>query len=532
MSATVDPHMLYPQSPFFLDYIEGNLSASQSFSHSVASLRPLAQERAAVPSPQTRADLCDALLNYNRRLDASAPAIANIDQLRSPESLCVIGGQQVEFLGGPLFVIYKIVSIIRTAARLSQHLAVPVIPVFWLASEDHDFAEINHTRWIDDSGTLRTIAFEWDGQGRPIEQLPITYEVQRAYAEARQKIRFLNAADAALFTPEANDDYCTWHARLWSRLFAKYGLVVVEPRVLRPLTHSFFDRALTQQREIRECLTRGAARLEASGYPVPLNAAQSGGLFTITEDGSRLRTDPSPREDSSEASPTYSADAALRPLLADSLFPTIANILGPSELAYHGMLRPLYEQWQIPQPLAIPRQGGTLLSRKDLQQLADFGVNLAEVLDPGFKPADAAKRVASKELLSEFEGARSRMQETLIPLKNALSQVDPGLESRWHQTVDQVKHQVDRLEDRANRADLARRGLSVKSLQNLKPWLLPMEKPQERILSGFSLIATYGVKWIHDMLANGELSGSGAPIRLDDLCRFEHQLIVVEEIHE
>jgi uncharacterized protein YllA (UPF0747 family) len=482
-------------------------------------------------------------------LDAPSQTIANIEQLRGSEALCVIGGQQAEFLGGPLFVLYKIVSIIQTAAWLSDRLAVPVIPVFWLASEDHDFAEINHTRWIDDSGTLRTISFEWEGQGRPIEKLPITGEIQRAFAEARQKIHFSNADAAALFAPAANDDYCTWHARLWSRAFAEYGLIMVEPRVLRRLADPFFTRALTNQREIRECLARGAHQLETSGYPVPLDPARSGEPFTITAEGSRLRT-PSPREDSFEASLTYSADAALRPLLADSLFPTIANILGPSELAYHGMLRPLYEHMQIPQPLAIPRQGATLLSRKELQLLADFGVDVSDALEPTFKPADAAKRVTSKELQSEFREARSRLKETLLPLQDILSQIDPGLETRWHQTVDQVQHQVDRLEDRATRADLARRGLSVKNLQNLKPWLLPMEKPQERILSGFSMIAKYGVKWIHDMIGLGkparfgepgrssapnqfgELSRAGEPFRSDDLSQFKHQLIVLEEIHE
>ena len=144
MTHTIDPHSLYSQSPFFLDYTDGKAAASDSFQHSLASLPLLAQQRKALPSLQTRSELCNVLIDYNHRLDAPPKAIANIDQLRAPETLCVIGGQQAEFLGGPLFVIYKIVSIIQTAAWMSEHLAVPVVPVFWLASEDHDFAEINH----------------------------------------------------------------------------------------------------------------------------------------------------------------------------------------------------------------------------------------------------------------------------------------------------------------------------------------------------------------------------------------------------
>ncbi|MCK5213116.1 MAG: bacillithiol biosynthesis BshC, partial [Dehalococcoidia bacterium] len=252
MTHTIDPRSLYSQSPFFLDYIDGKASACDSFQHSLASLPLLTQERRVLPSLQTRSELCDALLNYNHKLDASPKAIANIKQLQDTKALCVIGGQQAEFLGGPLFVIYKIVSIIQTAAWLSEHLSVPVTPIFWLASEDHDFAEINHTRWLDDSGTLRTVSFDWDGQGRALEQLPITDAIRHAFDEVNQKIPFSTAANAALFAPQVSDDYCTWHARMWSHLFAEYGLVIVEPRVLRPLANSFFTRALTDQREIQD----------------------------------------------------------------------------------------------------------------------------------------------------------------------------------------------------------------------------------------------------------------------------------------
>lgn len=527
MSQTIDPHSLYGPSHFFLDYIEGKPSACGSFVHSSTSLPVLAQQRAERPDPTMRTALCDVLLDYHRKLDASDRTIAHIEQLRKSKTLCVMGGQQVEFLGGPLFVLYKIVSIIRAASRLSKRLDVPVVPVFWLASEDHDFTEINHTRWIDDSGALRTISFEWDGHGRPIEQLPITHEIRQAFAEAKEKIRFLNAADASLFTPGANDDYCMWHARLWSRLFADDGLVLVEPRLLRPLAGRFFARALNEPLEIRNCLTRGAEQLTTSGYDVLLDPEQSGGLFTITPDHMRQRVEPVSSRHAFDAATTYSADAALRPLLADELFPCVANILGPSELAYHAMLRPLYEQWHIPQPLAIPRQGATLLSEKEAQLLSAFGIDASEALEPTFNPLELAKRVASEDLRAEFEGARSRISETLRPLCDTVSQIDPGLEARWHQTLAQVHHQLDRLEERASRADLARRGLSVKRLQALKPAMLPKEKPQERILSGFSMIAKYGVEWIHRMIASEE-----DETQSDHVSPFKHKLIVLKETHE
>ncbi|MBU1049862.1 bacillithiol biosynthesis cysteine-adding enzyme BshC [Candidatus Bipolaricaulota bacterium] len=521
MPHTIDPHTLYSDAKFFLDYIEANKQTADFFQHSGTSLFRLAEARETLFSPQTRAEVCDALLGYNQWIDAPDAARQNVQRLRDPKALCVIGGQQAGFLGGPLFVLYKIASIIRTAAHLSEQLNLPVVPVFWLASEDHDFAEINHMRWMDESGALRTISFDWEGEGRPIESLPITAAVSQAYREANEKMTFSVASDSDLFSPVEGDNYCTWHARVWSRLFAKHGLILVEPRVLRSAATPLFQRVLAERVEIQHGLTDSSIRLRNLGYPVPLDPNRSGTLFEILEDsGMRQLLTQEIATFASQPNRIFSSDAATRPLIVDSLLPTIANILGPSELAYHAMLRPLYEQWDIPQPLAIPRNGATVIPARGLQSLTDWGIDVAAMLLPNFNPADIVKNAASENLRSQFTAARDRIGDALMPLRSFLAQIDPGLETRWHQTVDQARYQVDRLEDRAIRADLARRGLSVKALQNLKPWLLPMDKPQERILSAFSFIARYGIKWIDDMIAHGELH------------RFEHQLIVLEESHE
>jgi len=520
MMQSIDPHILYSESPFFLDFIDGKKAATEFFEHSLASFHRMAEARQTFPNQRTRSETCDALLEYNRGLAASTETMGNIERLRDPKALCVIGGQQAGFLGGPLFVIYKIASMIRTAAWLSDRFSVPVLPIFWLASEDHDFTEINHTRWLDDSGALRTISFDWEEQGRPIEQLPMIETIHSAFEEASRRIPFSKASDAAIFSPAENDTYCTWHASIWSRLFSHAGLIIVEPRTLRPLAKPFFMRVLSEPDVIRAALDRSASQLEKRGYPVPLDPSRAGRLFGFAEDGIRQRIERSPAEFNLPDPIAYSSDAALRPLLADSLLPTIANILGPSELAYHAMLHPLYQHWEIPQPLAIPRQGATVIPKADFELLSALEIEISEALHPEFKPTDVAKRMASDELATEFAAAQERLENALLPLKDHVIKLDPGLETRWRQTVDQVQHQVERLEDRAIRAELARRGVSLKSVQNLKPLLRPMEKAQERILSAFSFIAKYGVEWIHEMIACGEPD------------RFEHQLIVLKESHE
>ena len=519
MTRSIDPRRLNPDAHYFLDYIEHRASATDLFQHTLESASLLAEARQSSPTPQVRLDVCDTLLTYNRRLDASDETLASIHQLRDPRALCVIGGQQACFLGGPLFVIYKIASVIRTAQWMSSRLHVPVVPMFWLASEDHDFEEINHTRWLDPSGTLQTLHFEWEHQGQAIETLPITSAVRHAFDELKQRIPFQQARDASLFSPEDGDDYCSWHARIWSRMFSQHGLILVEPRVLRPLATSFFSHCLSEARSIRDALKRGASALEDRGYSIPLNPERAGTLFTLSATSKRQRVE---QPDSAEATRAtahsatlYSTDAALRPLLADSLLPNVANVLGPSELQYHAMLRWLYEQWDIPQPLAIPRHGATVISSEESRLLANAELDIAQLLEPQFAPVESVKHLVPTDHTVTFEQAGIRVEEALHPLKEHLSQLDPGLEARWRQTLDQVKHQLDRLEDRAMRVELARRGISVKQLTHLVSLVRPMGKPQERILSCFSFIAAFGVEWIHDMTERGESD------------RFEHRFITL-----
>lgn len=523
MTHTIDPRTLYPNASFFLDYIERGSATDGFFEHSLSNVDHLVTARQSIPVLETRVAACDALDQYNQKLNASDETLANIQRLRDASAVCVIGGQQAGFLGGPLFVLYKIASVIRSASWLSDQLNLPVVPLFWLATEDHDFAEINHIRWLDDSSSVRTLSFEWDDQGRPIEHLQITSAIQRAFAEACQKIPFSRSTDAATFTPASGDDYGSWHARIWSRLFARHGLILVEPRVLRPLAKSFFVRALSDTIAIRERLTESAAQLSERGFSIPLDPAHSGTLFDISGASRRRHVEHASdgiSQATSDVNPaTLSTDAALRPLLVDSLLPTIANVLGPSELAYHAMLLPLYRHWNIPQPLAIPRQGATVMTDIERKLLDDANLRLGEVLDASFDPAHVLKQLASDDLGNAFREAHTRLERALYPLKDHLSSLDPGLEARWRQTVDQASHQIDKLQDRAIRAELARSGIPVKQLRNLKPRLRPMEQPQERVLSAFSFVARYGVEWLEQLITHGEPT------------RFEHQLIVTKEPH-
>jgi bacillithiol biosynthesis cysteine-adding enzyme BshC len=495
----IDSRLLHSGNRFFLDYVNGEDASLRFFEHSPAAFEEAADARRSLDFP--REELVSRLLAYNERLAASTAALANINRLTEPGTLCVIGGQQVGFLGGPLFTVYKILTVLRAASWLAERLQARVVPVFWLASEDHDFTEINRTRFLDESGNLRTISFDWDGRGRPIEQLPITAEVRTATNDALALFPNDRAAARDLFLPEPSDDYALWHARVWSRLFADSGLVLVEPRTVRAMAAPFFAKALASAEGITARLIESAGELRSRGYAVPIDPERAGGLFWFSQDGRRIRIDdPSTHVARAGESPeNYSPDALLRPLLADSIFPTIASVLGPSEISYQAVLRPLYRLFEIPQPVLLPRHGFTLVTARQASLLDRCGVSVSDVLTDGFDPAAIARSSASPTLLDAFAQRKADVRASLEPLVEPLAALDPGLPTRLRQTIDRIETQIVQLEERAVRADLARGGISLRELRRLNAELHPAGKPQERVLSLIHVAAQHGLQWIFEL---------------------------------
>jgi len=506
----IAPNRLYPDNRLFLDYVARRDKVLDLFQLRPSSWREAAERRWAHEIP--RDDVADALTAYNRSIGAAAPALQAIGQLRSPDALCVISGQQAGLLGGPPYTVYKILSTIRLARHLSGDLGVPVIPIFWLASEDHDLTEINHVRWLSTDGSFQTAAFGETAPLRAIESLPITDEIRRVASEAEDALA-LPADLRDLLQPAESDDYSRWHARIWSRLFANDGLVMVEPRILRSLSGPFFERALAQRERIRAGLETASASLAARGYEPSLDPETAGLPFQIDVAGARTRV----RNPAYDPAVVYSADAALRPVLADTLFPAIASVLGPGEIAYHAQLRPVYEALGVSQPMYVARQGYTVISEGDADLLDRLDVRPEAAFDPSFDPQPRIDEQVPEKISSGFARAREEVRAALTPLKPLAQDADPGLEARWRQLVDHAENEVTQLEGRVARAQLARAGLSVRRLRAILESLRPGGQPQERAVSFVHLLARFGVEWIH------QLPGADHPDR------FSHYVVILHE---
>ena len=521
MITKIEPRALPAQAEnrLYLDYIAGIGSAADFFSHAPLDFGAVFEARRGYPYP--RQEAVRVLVEYNSGLGAGSRTLVNINALCDPATFCVIAGQQAGFLGGPVYTAYKIITTIRLAAHLQETLGARFVPVFWLATEDHDFHEINHAYVTQRDGEVGRVKFDWEQAGHPVADLPVTASITRAYGDYFEKLLPgpFHSQAKALFAPQPGEDFCAWHARIWSSLFAEHGLVIVEPSTLHPLASGFFQRALEQSDEVRNRLDGVAHRLRADGYQPALTSPQAGRLYTFDTTGRRVRVeDPGTHLAQVAAHPErYSTDAALRPLFADAIFPIVASVLGPGEIAYQAMLRPLYDLFDLPQPLLFPRKSYTVVSAGQAGRIARYGTNVRAILTGQLEVDGTFRDLVPASERALFDRARRELAEALAPLQPYLEDIDPGLGKTWEQTLSSSMRNLAKLEERATRARMSRLGLSKRELRALRNSLLPRGRLQERVFSLPHFVNDYGGRFIDEILSAGELAD------------FAHHVLTLEE---
>lgn len=503
----------------YVDYVTGSGTAASFFTHAPLDFGAAFKDRREYNYP--RAYVSRRLAEYNQKLGAHPAAMANIETLDGSSAFCVITGQQAGFLGGPVYTAYKIITAIRLAKKLQEELGVIFVPMLWLATEDHDFGEINHAFWLKDDGEVGRVRFSWEHEGRPISDLPVTAEVRQACDEYCQHV-FPSGKRSALeelFSPREGENFSTWNARTWSQLFSRHGLVIVEPRILRGGATDFLSFAMEHTDDVEHRLADVSQRLVVAGYKPWLTPAQSGRLFTLDPMGRRVRTDDS-QEDLRrvrEHPELYSTDAALRPLFADSMLPVIVSVLGPGETAYQAMLRPLYDLFDLPQPLLFPRKSYTIAAQGEAERLGRYGVDVVDVLTERLEVDAVMRGLTPPEELEMFDSASRGLKAALSPLRSYVGGVDPTLDKSWAQTLARSQTDLDKLAARVARARLSRLGLSRGEVRALSNSLLPRGRLQERVFPLPHFLNRYGTELLEELLKAG---------RLDD---FSHHVLTLEE---
>lgn len=312
-----------------------------------------------------RDEMASILFSYNQTIgNDDAAVIAQIRALASPDSACVVAGQQLGMMGGAAYTILKAISCLLVARQTGS------VPIFWLATEDHDIGEIDHTYLVDSMGNLQRFRLSFLKNGRSVEDLELT-ERNRGEIQA-----FWDALGVPVLSI-GTVSYAEYMAKILVRFFAGTGIVFLEPKLLRKLATPFFRKELQENCAIQEVLKTTTNRLESvGGHPIlhfngganlflknenkrRLKIHQTGDLFTAGNDRYRLEEllsliDSEPGR--------FSTNVAARPVLQNALLPVIACIAGPAEMAYHLQLGDYHQYHGISMPCMVPRLSATFIS--------------------------------------------------------------------------------------------------------------------------------------------------------------------------
>jgi bacillithiol biosynthesis cysteine-adding enzyme BshC len=505
-----------PPSALFRDYIEGAPKVAPFFPDDgrwdLAAIAAAAARAAARECP--RAQLVPALVAQQRERGATKAAEV-AGRLADPKSVAIISGQQPVLFGGPLYVIYKALAAVELARRLEAERGTPVVPVFWIAADDHDFAEIRTLAVLADSGTLRTVRYapRHEPHGAPANAIVLDDTITGLLDELATVLPAGEGRDAtiaqlaAAYVPGRTivDAFARW---LSARI---PELVVVDPadEPLKRLMVPVFERELREGSPSSCAVAQAGESLLAAGYhqQVPVRRGllnlflvvegarralgHTNGHVEVRGNSERFSIDEAVRRLHAEPA-RWSAGALLRPLAQDWIFPTAAYVGGPAEVAYHAQIGAAYANFGIPRPTVMPRPGVTLLDAQSTRALEAEGLDLSDFQGDAEGLLGRWAHQAYPELESAFEGVRSAVTREMGALARALAAHDPTLEGAASATIGRMLHPLESLQEKSMRALKKRDQVRTDRLRRTHDMLFPGGSFQERGLSVIGMLARYG----------------------------------------
>lgn len=487
-----------------------------------------------------RSALSQILTVQNRNFHCGVKTLANIDSLLNDNTYAVVTGQQVGLFTGPLYTIFKTITTIKLAERLkSQYPDHNFVPVFWLEGEDHDYEEVGAITLINQSNDLAKIEY----------QPQIRKQGENAGAVGQVVIdegihEFFKTVDGNLlqteFKPKVLDLFriayqvgMTFNkafVHLMNDLLEDSGLVFLDPhdiefkRQLQPIFQKELEQTPRTCQLVIDQTVELEKRYQAQVKPKPINLFlfhnQGRYLIEPKDDGFGLKGS---RQSFSHQQmlglvrdhpELFSPNVVLRPLCQDWVLPTIAYVAGPSEISYFAQFRPLYGEFNIPQPIIYPRASATIVEEKVEKVLERFKLELPELFrDVEFLKRKVADQGSTVKLEELFGGTTASILETLASLSEGLKKIDPTLVGALDNARNKMEYQIDALKQKAGAAQKRLHEVAMRQVEKASLHIFPNSGFQEREINVLHFLNKYGLEFLRWL--NSELA----------IDKFKHQII-------
>lgn len=465
------PHQIPHTTNLIRDYIEDFPRVQQFYAHKPDLPTVETYARQLKFPAERRREVAGILRGENVSFGCDPETEKNLQRLENG-AVAIISGQQVGLFGGPAYAFYKALTAIEAARELTLR-GVEAVPIFWMATEDHDVDEVRHTTWFHE-GKLQHLALPPPADtGRPVGRVTLGPEVESLLEQIEGNLNGFGGAELvellrSCYTPR--DTYGSAFAKLFTKLFSPHGLILLDPlnaklhAVAAPVLHD----ALEHRDALAESLLQRDKELEKAGYAPQVKVTSKSTLLFAMLDGKREVISAGngnfsfagrsvPRDEvlaQLGAHPeSFSPNALLRPVMQDFLLPTAAYYGGPAEVAYFAQSEVLYKKLLGRMPVLLPRADYTLVDPKATRILEKYGLKVEDAWQGSqtLKKRMYASNVP-KKLARSFDGSLRQIEKSVESLHQAIREVDPTIQGTIARAEKRIRYQVEKLRSKTGAA--------------------------------------------------------------------------------
>lgn len=490
---------------------------------------------------QNRESICNILLNQNRDFGCGENTFVNINRLQEENTFTVVTGQQVGIIGGPLYTLYKIFTLLKLTHQLNDNYPeMKFVPVFWLESEDHDFEEVNHINIVNNENQIKPIHYPRPPKSEyhasvgdiafDISVAAFIQEVSSTLPNSEFKENIIGLINQA-YSPGVTFEkaFVQWI----NLLLPDSGIIFISPndRNIKKLLSGVFQKEINEYPLTSQLVIQKSAELEKNYHaqikPRALN------LFLFHKEGRYLIE---PRENdfslkgtrkffskeeiltiACETPELLSPNVVLRPICQDSILPTAAYIAGPSEIAYFAQLKQVYKNFGLTMPIIYPRASATIFEDKVARILEKYELTIENIYEGIEKTSDRVMNFVSEVKIEElFKESNQRVTDLLNEMKCGLGYIDQTLLGALENTQLKIEAAIQVLKEKTHAAQKHKHEVALKQVEKVFNNVFPNGNFQERELNIINYLNKYGLEF-HIWL-KGELQFENV----------EHQIIEIK----
>jgi bacillithiol synthase len=490
-----------------------------------------------------RSTLVHVLLNQNRDYHCGVKTLANIDLLLNENTVAIITGQQVGLFTGPLYALYKTLTALKLSEQLShQYPEYNFVPVFWLEGEDHDIDEVSSVTLLNSSNELLRLQYQYreksekdhigavgeicfdDSITTLFENLhvslsPTEYssKVFELFETAYQKGMTFSRAFIHLFSVLLEDSGLIFFnphnsetKNILTPIFEQElknisqtcQLVITQSELVEQQYH-----AQVKPRSVNLFMFHNGGRYALEPHANGFSLKGTRKTFSLDEMLIFLHNDPN----------LFSPNVVLRPICQDYLFPTLAYVAGPSEIAYFAQFKLLYEHFDIPEPIIYPRVSATIVEERIQKVIDKFNLKIEDFFgDIDLLKGRVANTISDFKVEELFSNTFGTISESLTSLKGGLESIDPTLVPAMENTLSRMQTALQNLKEKTIAAQKRQHDISLRQLDKVATNLFPQASLQERELNIIYYLNKYGLEFLRWL--RGELI----------IDKFMHQVINIE----